>query len=350
MKFGLSFLPDSDFEAKSAVSYYEEALKLCETADHGGLHTIKMTEHYLHPYGGYCPSPLMFLSAVSSRTRRIRLMTGCILPAFHHPLALAAETAMLDAISCGRLDVGLARAYLPYEFDAFNVNLDDSRARYKETIQAMRQLWVDPKVSVETPFFSFKNATNYPQVTQRPHPPLWGAAVNSRESFAWLGEEGFGLLVSPPSSSLLAIQEKLEIYRESFNSKKSVYESPQVALSIPLYLAPTDSVAITECAYYLNRYKSVWADATQSWKERSSSAYLGYQGLGSIIRNLNPESMIQNSQAIACGPKAAIEKIHWIKESLQVDQILWQIDFGGQSYETSARTLDLFINEVLPSC
>ncbi|HSW70067.1 MAG TPA: LLM class flavin-dependent oxidoreductase [Gammaproteobacteria bacterium] len=112
MKFGLSFLPDCSPKDKSAIEYYKEALILCDLADKAGLHYIKMTEHYLHPYGGYCPSPLSFLCAVAARTSQIRLMTGCVLPAFHHPIQLAANVAMLDAISNGRADIGFARARL----------------------------------------------------------------------------------------------------------------------------------------------------------------------------------------------------------------------------------------------
>ena len=148
MDFGLSFLPDSNATVKSASDYFSDAITLCILADKCGMKTVKMTEHYLHPYGGYCPSPLMFLSAVASVTKNIRLMTGCILPAFHHPIQIAATTSMLDALSAGRLDVGFARAYLPYEFEALNVNIDESRERFVETVSAVTKLWTTPKVSM----------------------------------------------------------------------------------------------------------------------------------------------------------------------------------------------------------
>ncbi len=136
MQHGISFLPDSTGEEKSASDYFEEALALCDYADNNGIDSIKTTEYYLHPYGGYCPNPLSFLSAVASRTKNVRLMTGCLLPAFHHPIQIASETSAVDALSRGRLDVGFARAYLPYEFEAFGINIDESRQCYTETIDA----------------------------------------------------------------------------------------------------------------------------------------------------------------------------------------------------------------------
>src|SRR5262249_53296459 len=153
MKYGLSFLPDADPGVKSARSYYEEAIELCVRAEGAGLHAVKMTQHYGHAYGGYCPSPLMFLSAVAARTKTIRLMTGCILPVFHHPVHIAAEIAMLDSLSGGRVDAGFGRGFLPYEFEAFGVPLDESRERYEDTIDAVRRLWRGGTASMQSRFF-----------------------------------------------------------------------------------------------------------------------------------------------------------------------------------------------------
>ena len=77
MRHGLSFLPDADEDGIPAADYYDMVLDLSVLADDAGLTHVKMTEHYLRPYGGYCPSPLTFLAAVAARTTRIRLMTGC---------------------------------------------------------------------------------------------------------------------------------------------------------------------------------------------------------------------------------------------------------------------------------
>src|ERR1700687_4912999 len=93
-------------------------------------------EHYFHYYGGYSPNPIVFLSAASQRTTRARLVTGAVLPAFNHPLKLAGEVGMLDAISGGRLEVGFARAFLPHEFARFGVSVHESRERFEEGIAA----------------------------------------------------------------------------------------------------------------------------------------------------------------------------------------------------------------------
>ncbi len=351
MKFGLSFLPDATPTTKSASQYYVDALTLSKYADKNGLSTIKITEHYLHPYGGYCPSPLLFLSAVAAQTTSIRLLTGCILPVFHHPIQIAAQTAMLDVLSQGRLEVGFARAYMPYEFDAFEILLDESRGRYVDTINAVLALWKEEDVSFDTPYFSFKQANNFPQCFQNPHPPVWGAAVRSNESFAWIGEQQFKLLVSPPTGPLSDLVERLAIYRESFMEANTDKEKkPTVALSIPLCIANTDHEALRIGDYYLQRYLDVWTDAAECWSRRNSADYPGYSGLASVLRHSKPHSMRSNSSVIFASPKRACDEISMIKKLLKVDQILWQLDFGAQPLEISMNTLRLFVEEVMPNC
>lgn len=195
MQFGVSFLPDCREEWKSATEYFSDALALCTLAESAGFVSVKMTEHYLTDDSGYCPSPLSFLSAVAARTTRMRLITDALLPAFHHPVQLAAETAMVDAISGGRLEVGFARAYLPQEFEAFGSSLDESTARYQDTLRAVLRLWTEQRIDEKAPSFSYRQVTGRPSPVQRPHPPVWGgAASRTPDGFPWLGGNGFGLL------------------------------------------------------------------------------------------------------------------------------------------------------------
>ncbi|MBV8423733.1 MAG: LLM class flavin-dependent oxidoreductase, partial [Candidatus Eremiobacteraeota bacterium] len=135
MEFGVQFIPDVKPEEKPADVYFAEALQLCEDAEALGFTHVRTVEHYFHYYGGYSPNPIVFLSAVAQRTKRMRLVTGAVIPAFNHPLKIAGEVGMLDGISGGRLDVGFARAYLPHEFRRFGVSPNESVARYREGIE-----------------------------------------------------------------------------------------------------------------------------------------------------------------------------------------------------------------------
>ena len=107
MQVGIQFFPDIGPDVKSARDYWQEALSLVALCDRYGYSHVRTVEHYFHPYGGYSPDPLIFLSAAAAITRTIRLITGAVLPVFNNPLKLAGQIGMVDAISNGR-EIGRA--------------------------------------------------------------------------------------------------------------------------------------------------------------------------------------------------------------------------------------------------
>jgi alkanesulfonate monooxygenase SsuD/methylene tetrahydromethanopterin reductase-like flavin-dependent oxidoreductase (luciferase family) len=351
MEFGLSLLPDTGPDERSAQEYYENVLTVSRLADQTGLEYIKMTEHYLQPYGGYCPAPLIFLSAVAGVTSRIRLMTGGIQASFHHPVQLAAQTAQLDALSKGRLDVGFARAFLPYEFEAFGIDIDTSTERFRATVQAVLRLWAGQKTSEDNAFFRYTDATSYPRPTQQPHPPVWGAALLTKSSFEWLGDMGLNLLIATPPrpDDMARARELIECYRERFGaSARGAGRRPKVAVSVPLLLAESDDEARDSGRELLRRHWERFSEAAAVWQNRTSSAYEGYQAavrkkFGSTVSDTELEGT-----AVFGSPENAVRKVRAIREALTPDVILWQVDFGQQPLKTMERTVRLFAEEVRP--
>lgn len=351
MKHGISLLPDCRPQARSAERYFHDVLALSEQADQAGIDYVKMTEHYLRDYGGYCPDPLGFLAAVAARTSQIRLMTGCIQTAFHHPIQTAARTAMVDAISGGRLEVGFARAWLPYEFAAFGIDLDESRARFQATIDAIVALWTQPSVTRQTPFFSFADAHSLPEPTQRPHPPIWCAAVRSRQSFAWIGEQGYGLFVTPPPrrDELARTRDMVEVYLETFaDTHQGTGLEPKVAVSVPLLVADSDAEAYRLADPRLAEYLTVWAESAEDWTGVSSSDYPAYSAMAASLRDLRVEDFRSLGTAIVGSPERVVERIAELSGYLSADTFLWQVDFGGQDGQQMSDSLGLFIEQVLP--
>src|ERR1700730_1549824 len=124
----------------------------------------------------------------------MRLVTGAVLPVFNHPLKLAGEIAMLDAISDGRLDVGFARAFLPHEFRRFARSPDESVARFREGIEQVDLLLREEGVTHRGRFHSIENTTSLPRPTQLPRPRFYIAALNTPESFEYAGRMGFSVM------------------------------------------------------------------------------------------------------------------------------------------------------------
>ena len=346
MRFGLSFLPDCSPDTMSPKDYYDDVLSLSRAADQAGLDYVKMTEHYLHPYGGYCPSPLTFLAAVAAQTSRVRLMTGCVLPVFHHPVQLASHISMVDGISGGRVEVGFARAYLPHEFSTFQVPMDGSRARFEATVHAVDRLLREEHVDQDTPFFSFRDATVLPRPVQRPRPPFWIAAVRTPESFVRIGELGHGLLITPSGTSFDGTL--VDLYRESF-LRHHPGRQPQIAASLPVLIADSEQEARRIADPYLANYIKVWSSALTSWDSTVSTDYKDYTGSGHIIGTMTAKDMRASGSAVVGSPEQAIDRLGRFQEQVHADVLLLQTDFGGLGGADARRSLDAFVTSVMPA-
>src|ERR1700732_4728698 len=197
MEFGVQFFPDVRPEEKSARDYFGECLEIAEEAERLGFTHARIVEHYFHYYGGYSPNPMLFLSAASQRTKRMRLVTGAVLPVFNNPLKLAGEIGMLDAISNGRLDVGFGRAFLPHEFRRFGISPHESVARFREGLEQVELLLTRENVTHRGRFHTIENTTSLPRPTQKPRPKFYVAATQTPETFEFAGRNGHSLMAIP---------------------------------------------------------------------------------------------------------------------------------------------------------
>src|SRR5262249_58279846 len=95
------------------------------------------------------------------------------------------------------LALGLERALLPAAFAGLGVSLDESGARYEEGVEQIRRLLAEENVSMAGAFHSFANVTSLPRPTQKPHPPIWVAALSTPETFEYAGRNGFHCMANP---------------------------------------------------------------------------------------------------------------------------------------------------------
>src|SRR6202007_3080640 len=240
MQFGLQFFPDVRPDQKSGSDYFRDALCLAEESEKLGFCHIRIVEHYFHYYGGYSPNPMLFLAAAAQHTRRMRLVTGAVLPVFNHPLKLAGEIGMLDAISNGRLDVGFARAFLPHEFRRFGRSPDESVARFREGIEQIELLLTREDVTHRGRFHAIENTTSLPRPTQLPRPKFYVAALATPDSFEFAGRMGYSVMAIPMGGGKM--RELLGTYRKAWREAGHPGEG-EVMLAFHMFCHPDGDTA-----------------------------------------------------------------------------------------------------------
>jgi probable F420-dependent oxidoreductase len=165
-----------------------EAVELIATAaDRLGFHGVSVSERLLLPgspgwTNDFGLPEWPFYDAIESltwaaaKTTRVRLRTDVIVPLFQQPVVLARRLATLDRLSGGRLDVGVARGWLPEEFAATGVDHVDKGAAYEESVAALRACWGPDPVSFQGRYFVIPPSRIGPKPAQE-RLRIWAGAV-----------------------------------------------------------------------------------------------------------------------------------------------------------------------------
>jgi alkanesulfonate monooxygenase SsuD/methylene tetrahydromethanopterin reductase-like flavin-dependent oxidoreductase (luciferase family) len=347
MRVGIQFFPDIGPEVKSARDYWQEALRLVALVDQYGYHHVRTVEHYFLPYGGYSPNPVVFLAAAAQVTRRARLVTGAVLPAFNNPLKLAGELAMLDALSDGRLDCGFARAFLPHEFAHFGVKLDESRARFDEGMEQVRRLLEEENVTAEGRFHSFRNVTSLPRPTQMPRPPFYVAALGTRESFERAGANGHGIMAIPMAGS--AMKDLIDAYRDA--RAEAGHDGPGTVMLAFHMLCHEDQQEAEHLARGpINRYLRSLVAAASDWTSGARSVdYPGYDQVIAALGRETFETQVEKCAAWVGTPERILDTIATYQARIGNFEIAsLQVNFNDLPLTAAEASMRLFGTRVLP--
>ncbi|MDA0238537.1 MAG: LLM class flavin-dependent oxidoreductase [Proteobacteria bacterium] len=347
MEFGLQFFPTVGPSEMSGQSYFEDCLELVALCDELGYRHVRTVEHYFHEYGGYSPNPLIFLTAAAARTKLARLITGAILPVFNHPLKIASEIAMVDALTGGRLETGFGRAFIPHEFERYGISLDESRARFNEGLAQITQLLEEENVTCDGQFHSFKNTTVLPRPTQSPRPQFWVATTQSEESIAAAARAGHWIMAIPLTGGVL--KPLIQLYRETWKEAKHPGEG-KVMLSYHVLCWPDEVEAADIARPRLNAYLKAFGDSAGDWTAGTASAdYPGYDKMIAFIKSDTFDNAVERGAAWVGTPEKIIDQIRSYDEAVgHFDVASLQMNFHGLPTDITEKSARLFSEKVIP--
>jgi alkanesulfonate monooxygenase SsuD/methylene tetrahydromethanopterin reductase-like flavin-dependent oxidoreductase (luciferase family) len=114
-----------------------DILEWARRADAGPFSSLSVIDRLV--YGNY--DPLITLAAVAGVTERVRLMPSVLLAPLRSPAILAKEAASLDALSGGRLTLGLGVGGREDDFRAAGTDFHDRGRRFEEQLATMQRVW-----------------------------------------------------------------------------------------------------------------------------------------------------------------------------------------------------------------
>src|SRR3981081_4181541 len=166
----------------SAAEAFAQSFEQVDAAEGWGLDAMWLAELHFAPERSVCAAPLTLASAIAARTKRMKIGTAVQVLPLCHPLRLAEEVATVDQISHGRLIFGVGRSGFPRTYEAYGVPYGESRERFAETLEILKQAWTQESFSYKGQYYSFDNVKVTPKPYQQPWPEI-RVAAHSADTF-----------------------------------------------------------------------------------------------------------------------------------------------------------------------
>lgn len=139
-------------------------------ADQAGFHTLAVIDK--PNYDSW--DPLVTLAGVASVTERARLATTILQLPNRNEVLVAKQTAVIDRLSDGRLDLGVAVGGRKDDYDVYGAQFANRGRRFEKQIARIREIWTQARAADRD------HGVLGPAPLQKPGPPIWIGAFTEK--------------------------------------------------------------------------------------------------------------------------------------------------------------------------
>ena len=350
----------------------DETRQIACLLDQAGFTTVWLAEHHFS-WDGWnraMTNPILVGADLAAHTRQIRVgQCGVILPDWH-PIRVAEDIAMLDNMTKGRVDFGIARGYdsrsaLQFNVHADRLNAGQNYALFAETLDIIKGAWTEEVFRHEGQFYTFPvpgwkepNPVNwdsrfhnedgemvalsvYPKPFQKPHPPIYQMA-DSAVSHKFAGARDVGVICM--LSTIERVKDHWAAYDEGAASMQEV-GTRKLAVMRPTYVAETMEQAVNDIRPGVNYRESL----TTTDPARSRKAMLGEGEFTEDDILVDAFDFQSSHDLIFVGtPDSVSEQIERYQDELGLDHLVLFHNIPGLTHEKVMKSLSLFSERVLP--
>ena len=344
MKFSTqNLLSIRDWQTHAEV--YQNAVTECRLADALGFDVVWLAEHHFSQYG-ICPSLAPLAGAIAATTRRVRIGTAVVIAPFEHPLRIAEEWAEIYILSGGRLEFGLGRGYQPSEFRGLGVSMEATRERFDESLEIVRLAWTTERLTFAGKHYRVDDVRVLPKPVQKPHPPLWTAAV-SPDTYTLAARRGLKILTSPSFTPFDVLRKNYDAYRAEWRATQGTDEGAEICINKIIHVAETSREARENLkepiSWFYHTQAGLISDPTGAPPEQ----YKFYRRVRENLLSMTEEKALDQA-AIAGDAEEVADKIRMHREALEVTHFMGAFSRGGLAHDKVIRSMRLFAEKVIP--
>ena len=310
-----------------------EAIAAAEMAEACGFHGFFFGEHH-QDRDGFLPSPLIACSAVAARTKTMQIGTSVLLLPLQHPLRIAEDVVTLDAVSGGRVALGVGLGYQDADFRAMGIEKKHRVGRFEEAIEILRKAWTGEPFDHKGRYFDIENVRVTPKPIQKPRPPIWLVAwvPAALERAGRLGDA----IVMDPSWPL---HESAEVARQYREAAHAAGNEPVVVMMRDAWVA--DSLEDAARVYgpeVTDAYRYYWRNGHNAFQDFKSEDELNFEN-------------VWQDRIITGSPEMCIAEFKRWSEVMGSDYFLLRLRHahsGGPPHKEIMSTIERFGKDVIP--
>lgn len=359
----------------------EMILEQCMLAEQAGFTTAWFTEHHF-AHNGYMnapPNPIQMGTHVAAHCKKLRVGTAPIILPDWHPLRVAEDAAMLDNMTHGRFDFGVAKGINERSTIQFNRDADRRDSAkvlrlYLESLEIILKAWTNETFTHHGEFYQFPvpgwKETNrffepldpryhaedgeykamylHPRPCTNPHPPVW-LMSNAPPTFKLAGEKGWGVISM--SAGPKATRACWEPYRDALTKRegRDVKLGEGVGVCTAFFVGESMEEAINTIRRPINAYYEFLGGS----RPKGEWTKHGYLDIG---EEMTPEDeamdwfdFLNKRGIIVVGDAAYVaERFAEKQETIGLDHLMLMQQYTGVPYEKILASWHRLFEHVVP--
>jgi len=181
MRFG-AFTPQGwrlDLVGIDTTDQWQTILSVAKKIEAAGYESVWVYDHF-HTVPVPTQEPTYeawtLMAALAATTDTVRLGQMCTCNGYRPPSYLAKVAVSIDAISGGRLEMGIGAGWYEEEYDGYGYPFPKPSVRIgelDEAVEIMQRMWTEDEVKFEGKHYKLDGAICRPKPIQQPHIPFW---------------------------------------------------------------------------------------------------------------------------------------------------------------------------------
>jgi len=338
MEFGIFNLMGAREADKPSAQVFGEVAEQTKLADELGYTIAWFAEHHFSNYC-LCASPLMMVAHCAAITKKIRLATAVVVLPLYNPARLAAEVATADALSNGRLLLGIGSGYQPYEFERFGVDIGKNLEMTEEFCDIF-------DLALTKDFFTYSGKhyklpeTRIPVRTVQQPLPIY-VAGHVQPVFRIAARHGYRVLTSGRTDNIDFLATQYADIAAAFAAEKAPLASAHVALNRFACITGSreEGMRFAENARYQTRLAA-------SLRHRQEVME------GTVLKDVpfrNEPSLETIHDNLPIGDVETVaEKLVAEIRTARPEHVCFSFKVGATPHKAALRSMELMIGEVKP--